>query len=258
VTLANGFQTFGDGDNDNTPVINARGEVGYLGLTTEAFGILTGSDPIANLVIRQGDPLFGSTVQSLRFGGINGAGKIVFLAGLSDGRQVVVVASPPAVQADLAVTKTVSTASPTLGSTVTFTITARNNGPAAASGVQVSDLLPSGYTFVSATPSRGSYVAGTGVWAVGTLAGSGSGNTATLSLVATVLATGTYNNTASISAAGIIDGNTPTTPPRSWSRRCCRPTSRSPRTSATPARSRARASRSRSPPRTSARPRSPP
>jgi len=74
-----------------------------------------------------------------------------------------------------------------------------------------------------------------GVWAVGTLAGSGSGNTATLSLVATVLATGTYNNTASISAAGIIDGNTANNTATSWSRRCCRPTSRSPRTSATPA-----------------------
>ncbi len=206
VTLANGFQTFGDGDNDDTPVINARGEVGYLGLTTETFGILTGPDPIANLVIRQGDPLFGSTVQSLRFGGINGAGKIVFLAGLSDGRQVVVVASPPAVQTDLAVTKTVSTASPTLGSTVTFTITARNNGPASAPSVVVTDLLPSGYTFVSATPSRGTYTPNTGVWAIGTLAGSGS-NTATLTLVATVLPTGAYNNTATITAAGVIDSN---------------------------------------------------
>lgn len=207
VTLANGFQTFGDGDDDNTPVVNARGEVGFLGLTTETFGILTGPDPIANLVVQAGDPLLGSTVQSLRFGGINGAGKIVFLAGLADGRQVVVVATPPLVQADLAVTKTVNVASPTAGSNVTFTITARNNGPATAAGVQVTDLLPTGYAFVSATPSRGTYSSGTGLWAMGTLTANGAGSTATLSIVATVLPTGTYNNTAAISGAGVVDAN---------------------------------------------------
>jgi uncharacterized repeat protein (TIGR01451 family) len=207
VTLANGFQTFGDGASDNTPVINTRGEVGYLGLTSETFGIFNGPDPTANLIVRVGDPLVGSSVQSLRFGGINNVGQIAFLAGLADGRQVVVVASPPLVQADLAVTKVVSTATPALGGNVTFTITAHNNGPTAAASVVVTDPLPSGYTFVSATPSRGSYSAATGLWSVGTLAASGTGSTATLSLVGTVLPTGTYANTATIAAAGVLDGN---------------------------------------------------
>ncbi len=207
VTLANGFQAFGDGDADNTPAINVGGEVGFRGLTAETFGILTGPEPIANLVVQAGDPLLGSTVQSLRFGGINGAGKIVFQAGLDDGRQVVVVATPPLVQADLAVTKTVSVASPIAGSNVTFTITARNNGPATATGARVTDLLPTGYTFVAATPSRGTYTSGTGLWTVGTLTASGAGSTATLSIVATVLPTGTYDNTAAISAGGVVDAN---------------------------------------------------
>ncbi|WP_157477151.1 DUF11 domain-containing protein, partial [Lysobacter sp. Root690] len=52
---------------------------------------------------------------------------------------------------------------------------------------------PAGYTFVSATPSVGTYNAGTGVWAVGGLA---SGANATLQIVATVLPTGPYANTA--------------------------------------------------------------
>ena len=57
---------------------------------------------------------------------------------------------------------------------MTFTVTATNNGPAAVTGVHVTDLLPSGYTFVSATPSVGTYAAATGSWAVGTLTGTGS------------------------------------------------------------------------------------
>ncbi|BAV96894.1 CARDB domain-containing protein [Lysobacter enzymogenes] len=99
----------------------------------------------------------------------------------------------PVASADLAVTKTASTATPTVGTNITFTVTVANNGPSAAAAVAVDDLLPSGYTFVSATPSVGTYTSGTGVWAVGTLA---NGANATLSVVATVLATGNYANTA--------------------------------------------------------------
>ena len=45
-----------------------------------------------------------------------------------------------------------------------------NTGPDAATGVQVTDLLPAGLTFVSATPSQGTYDNVTGVWTVGTVA----------------------------------------------------------------------------------------
>ena len=40
---------------------------------------------------------------------------------------------------------------------MTFTVTLTNNGPDTATGVQVTDLLPAGLSFVSATPSQGSY-----------------------------------------------------------------------------------------------------
>ncbi len=73
-------------------------------------------------------------------------------------------------QADLAVVKTVNNPTPVVGSTVQFTITVTNNGPNGATGAQVADLLPAGYSFVSAVPSQGSYNNGTGVWTIGSIA----------------------------------------------------------------------------------------
>ncbi len=100
--------------------------------------------------------------------------------------------------ADLSVTKTVSNATPNVGSNVTFTITATNAGPSTATNVIVTDLLPVEYTFDSSTPSTGSYSSGTGSWAVGSLA---SGTNATLQIVARVNASGPYVNTATISSS---------------------------------------------------------
>jgi uncharacterized repeat protein (TIGR01451 family) len=107
--------------------------------------------------------------------------------------------------ADISVAKLASSGSVLVGSNVTFTITAHNLGPTDATGVQVTDLLPSGLTFVSATPASGTYTAGTGVWNIGSLA---SGATTTLTVTATVTATGLITNTASKSAEIETDPNT--------------------------------------------------
>ncbi|AWI24430.1 Ig-like domain-containing protein [Flavobacterium pallidum] len=100
-----------------------------------------------------------------------------------------------AVSTDLAVTKSVNNPTPNVGSNVTFTITATNNGPGAATGVVVNDLLPSGYSLVSASPAIGSYNTGTGVWTIGNMT---SGQSRVLTITGTVLATGSYSNTATI------------------------------------------------------------
>ena len=71
-----------------------------------------------------------------------------------------------------------------MGDQITFTITLTNSGPDAATGVQVTDLLPAGLTFVSANPSQGTYTPGTGVWDVGTVA---ARQPQTLQIVATVV-----------------------------------------------------------------------
>ncbi|MFD1602139.1 Ig-like domain-containing protein, partial [Flavobacterium artemisiae] len=102
----------------------------------------------------------------------------------------------PLVQTNLSVTKSVDNTTPNVGSNVTFTITASNAGPSGATGVTVTDNLPSGYTFVSATPSTGTWSAPD--WTIGNLA---NGASTTLTMVATVNAAGSYANTASIAGS---------------------------------------------------------
>src|SRR5690349_12895048 len=71
---------------------------------------------------------------------------------------------PPPLPADLALAKRVDNPSPTVGDTVIFTVTIANTGPGTATNVQVTDRLPAGLTFVSATAT---YDAATGLWSVG-------------------------------------------------------------------------------------------
>ncbi len=74
--------------------------------------------------------------------------------------------SEPSV-ADLAVTKSVSTSTVEVGQNIIFTIGVTNLGPDPAPGVALSDLLPLGLTFVSASSTPGAYSGSTGVWTIG-------------------------------------------------------------------------------------------
>lgn len=111
-------------------------------------------------------------------------------------------------QIDLSLTKIVNNATPNVGDTITFTITAANGGPSNATGVVVNDALPAGLTFVSATASgTTTYNSGTGVWTIGNL---NSAATAQLQIVATVATSGAKTNTAEVTAAA--EGDLDSTP----------------------------------------------
>jgi uncharacterized repeat protein (TIGR01451 family) len=107
-------------------------------------------------------------------------------------------------QSDASLDMTVDNATPTLGTNVTYTVSANNDGPSDAHAVTVTDLLPNGLTFVSATPSQGTYSSGTGAWAIGTLADT---QTVTLALVATVNSSQAIVNQASVTAQTEADPN---------------------------------------------------
>ena len=104
-------------------------------------------------------------------------------------------------EADLAIVKTASpTPAVVAGQQLTYTLAATNNGPSPATGVTVSDPLPTSLTFVSATTSQGtfSYNNGTLTASLGSLADGASANVNVVTTVA-ASATGTVTNTATIS-----------------------------------------------------------
>lgn len=95
-----------------------------------------------------------------------------------------------------------------VGSNLTYTVIVSNLGPATASGVTLSDTLPAGVTFVSATPSQGSCTQSGGIvsCALGSI---DSGASATVAIVVTPTATGTIVNSASAASAAVdfVPGN---------------------------------------------------
>jgi len=105
-----------------------------------------------------------------------------------------------AASADLSLTKTTTSTQAVTGSNIDYTITASNAGPSAATNVVVTDTLPPGVQYVSATPSQGSCSGTTTITCnLGTLA---NGATATVAVrVLVVATTGTVSNTASVSAS---------------------------------------------------------
>lgn len=106
--------------------------------------------------------------------------------------------------ADVQIIKTASTLTPFKGGQITFTLVAKNNGPGTALNVKVTDVLPTGYTFIP--PGSPNYNNVTGIWSIPSLNANAS---ETLTINATVKPAGIYTNTATISSSTIdlVEGN---------------------------------------------------
>ncbi len=104
-------------------------------------------------------------------------------------------------QVDLAVTKTATTTSATAGGPLVYQIVVLNNGPSTATGVTLSDTLPTGVTFGTATSTQGTVSSANGVIS-GTLGSIAPGATVTVTVNATVAADsrGTLSNTATVTS----------------------------------------------------------
>ena len=116
-------------------------------------------------------------------------------------------------ETNLSIVKTVNNSNPEPGDQIIFTLTVTNSGPSDATGVAVTDNIPSGYSYVSDDGS-GAYNQNTGIWNVGNISNSG---TAVLNIIVTVNEDGDYANTASVSGnepdpdnSDNSDTNTPT------------------------------------------------
>jgi uncharacterized repeat protein (TIGR01451 family) len=110
---------------------------------------------------------------------------------------------PLAEQADLEISKADSPDPVTVGDNLTYTITVTNLGPDAATNVVVTDTLPSGVTFVSASPGC-VHSAGVVTCNLGNIP---AGDSVTITIVVTVTAPGTISNTATVTS-DTLDPNT--------------------------------------------------
>jgi len=113
------------------------------------------------------------------------------------------VIAPAAPSADVQVTQTDSPDPAIAGGNITYTLTVHNNGPNPAAAVTLSDQLPAGLTFVSASTTKGS-CSGTGTVScnVGTV-NAGTAGDATVTIVATAgpAAVPNVTNTATVTTS---------------------------------------------------------
>jgi uncharacterized repeat protein (TIGR01451 family) len=106
---------------------------------------------------------------------------------------------------DLALAKSASGAWADEGGSLVYTVQLSNLGPADASSVVVTDLLPAGTTYISGYPGRGTYDHSTGLWNVGSLA-NGAATTLTVTVAVNDGTGGSVlTNTAAISASQPMD-----------------------------------------------------
>jgi uncharacterized repeat protein (TIGR01451 family) len=101
---------------------------------------------------------------------------------------------------DLAVTLSEAPDPAVAGSNLTYTIIVTNKGPALATGVTVSDSLPAGFTFVSATASQGACTNNGGILTcqLGTMTNRAA---ATIILTTRPHASGSFTNTATVASS---------------------------------------------------------
>ncbi len=102
-------------------------------------------------------------------------------------------------QANLSLTKSDSPDPAVVGQNLVYTLTVVNGGPSTATSVVVTDTLPGGVTYVSATPSLGSCSQTGGIVTCG-LSSMANGVTRVVTIVVTPTASGMITNSATVLA----------------------------------------------------------
>ena len=118
-----------------------------------------------------------------------------------------VTVEAPLSSADLSIAKSDAPDPALVGGTLVYTLTESNLGPTAADAITVTDALPAGVVFVSATSTRGSCSQSSGVVTC-TFASLPSGATASQTITVMPTQPGTITNSASVAASAPSDPDT--------------------------------------------------
>ncbi len=151
------------------------------------------------------DTVYGVDLDTFDVSSFTSAGATSVTGRVSSNNDLVILAASVVgvsiASADLEVTKIVDNATPSVGESITYSITVTNQGDDNAGGVTLSDVLPSEVSYLSSS-GPGSYNPNSGEWAVGSL---NVGASATLQITVQVDAAGTFSNTANVQASDLID-----------------------------------------------------
>ena len=107
--------------------------------------------------------------------------------------------------ADLSLIQTISDSTPEIGDDITLTLTVSNNGPNGATGVNVQDLLPAGFSYIS-DDANGAYNPTTGQWKIGSVATGGSA-TLNIQAIVTEIAAGDTLYRINVGGGEVTDGS---------------------------------------------------
>ncbi len=210
-SLANGAQatmTVGAYDINGNPVPNLNVTLTTNSGTLSTASVTTDTNGTASFTLDQGSEN-SATVTAEAEVIIPHGTEYIYVANPS-GKQKLVLATPTKAlgnseatvswnqEADLSLLKTVDNNNPNNGDIINFTITVTNHGPANATGVEATDLLPAGFNYQSDNPSQGSYNHTTGVWTIGSLAANAS---ASLIITVKVNTDSSYNSSFDLGPA---------------------------------------------------------
>ena len=107
---------------------------------------------------------------------------------------------------DIALTKTVNTNVTTPSGTVTFMVTAVNQGDTEATNIDITDFLPTGMSYGSPSATKGSFSTGTGIWTISSLAPAEL-QTLTIPVTMDANAFGVYDNVVEVTNMNEIDAD---------------------------------------------------
>ncbi|HXH92760.1 MAG TPA: FG-GAP-like repeat-containing protein [Thermoanaerobaculia bacterium] len=174
----------GDGKSDLAVAADSGHISILLGTGSGTLGAFTNYDADTSPIVAAGD--------------FNNDGRTDFVMANTVAAYAVDILLNTAACADLSITKT-AVGGAFATQALTYNIAVANAGPSAATAATVTDILPPGATFVSATPTQGTCSGTTTITC--NLGGLASGGTANIVLRVTPTATGPLSNTATVSAS---------------------------------------------------------